>query len=68
MKTLKVYEDVHTSVKIAAATVGRTTTNIASAGLRHFFGQVERGEVTLGDLPAESTEEDEEPAESEVAK
>jgi hypothetical protein len=60
MKTLKVYEDVHTSVKIAAATVGRTTTNIASTGLRYFFGQIERGEIRLDDITTGTSEEEQE--------
>lgn len=64
MKTLKVYDDVHTSVKVAAAQLGRTTTNIASSMLRRMFSQIAAGEITLHDIqPAESEpgEEEEEP-------
>lgn len=53
MKTLKVYEDVHTAVKVDAAQQGRTTTYAASAALRKFYG--------LPDA-AEEPEEEEEPA------
>lgn len=60
MKTLKVYDDVHTSVKIAAATLGRTTTNIASAILRESFARIESGELKITALPAGEPEADEE--------
>jgi hypothetical protein len=52
MKTLKVYDDVHTAVKVAAAQEGRTTTNIASLILRKYFG--------LSDCEPEPDEEKEE--------
>lgn len=69
MKTLKVYDDVHTSVKVAAAQLGRTTPNIASSLLRHCFGQIERGEIKLDGIPAAEPEsEDEEESTEPAAK
>ena len=68
MKALKVYDDVHTQVKVAAATLGRTTTNVASACLRHFFGQVERGEIRLSDIAAAETESEDELQTEEASK
>ena len=50
MKTLKVYDDVHTSVKVAAAQLGRTTTNVASSMLRRMFSQIASGEITLHEI------------------
>lgn len=64
MKTLKVYDDVHTSVKVAAAQLGRTTTNVASSMLRRVFSQIASGEIILHDIehvdsePGETEEEE----------
>lgn len=52
MKSLKVYDDVHTATKVAAAKLGRTTTNVASSMLRRMFSQIETGEISLADIPA----------------
>lgn len=62
MKTLKVYDDAHTSVKVAAATLGRTTTNIASSALRYVFGQIESGAIKLEDLQSSQSDEGDETA------
>jgi hypothetical protein len=62
MKTLKVYDDVHTSVKVAAAQMGITTTNVASSMLRRMFSQIASGEITLHDIqPSDGTADEEEP-------
>lgn len=55
MKTLKVYDYVHTAVKVAAAQEGRTTTYIASEIIRNHFG-------LPGDTQEEESESDQEPA------
>ena len=63
MKTLKVYDDVHTSVKVAAAQLGRTTTNVASSMMRRMFSQIASGEITIHDIePVDGEPEEEEAA------
>lgn len=62
MKTLKVYEDVHTAVKVAAAQEGRTTTYVASQALRKFYGLPDAADPEM-----EEDEKDETPTE-EAAK
>lgn len=47
MKTLKVYDDVHTSVKVEAARSGRTTTNLASLLLKKAFELVASGKIKI---------------------
>jgi hypothetical protein len=61
MKTLKVYEDVHTAVKVDAAQQGRTTTCAASMALRKFYGLPDASE------PEDESEESSTP-ETEAAK
>jgi hypothetical protein len=56
MKTLKVYEDVHTAVKVDAAQQGRTTTYAASQALRKFYGLPDASEPESEDDSDSTTE------------
>jgi len=57
MKTLKVYDTVHTAVKVEAARSGRTAEAVASLLLEYALKLVGSGKIKLAKL-----------AESEVAK
>jgi plasmid stability protein len=55
MKVLKVHDDIHRDVKVAAAEKGRTTTNVASALLRWALDQLTLGKVKLDRLAEAET-------------
>ena len=56
MKTLKVYDDAHQSIKIEAAKSGRTTTETASLLIREAVELVKKGKISLAKPAVEGGE------------
>ena len=53
MKTTKLYDDVHTDLKVEAARSGRTTLNVGSELLKKALLMVKEGKWKISSLPKE---------------